>query len=98
MEYTVVGDNGVVEFSSDARPARVYWKNGESELLPATGIDPFAEELGYFVECCRLGKSPERCPPRESALAVWAAQLMVHARDKKGEKVKCEFRTSLNLA
>lgn len=98
MEYTVVGDNGVIEFSSAGRPARVYWKNEASEALPSPAIDPFAEELGYFVECCRAGKAPERCPPRESALAVWAAQLMVQARERKGDKARCEFLTNWKSA
>jgi predicted dehydrogenase len=98
MEYTVVGDDGVAEFSSAGRPARAYWKNGESDALPTAEVDPFAEEIAYFVECCRTGRAPERCPPRESALAVWAAQLMVHARERKGDKVRCEFLTNWKSA
>ena len=98
MEYTVIGDDGVAEFSSDGRPTRVYWKNGGSDPLSAPGSDPFAEELGYFAECCRTGRSPERCLPRESARAVWAAQTMVQARDRKGDKVRCEFLNGLEPA
>jgi len=91
MEYTVLAENGVVEFSSAGRPATVYWKDEKSELLPAPEIDPFAEELRYFIECCQSRQIPARCPPRESALAVRAATAMVQARDKKGEKLPCEF-------
>jgi predicted dehydrogenase len=90
MEYTVLADNGVVEYSSAGRPATVYWKDEKSDPLPASGADPFAEEIRYFVECCQSGRTPERCPPRESALAVWAARAMVQAREKKGEKIEFE--------
>jgi predicted dehydrogenase len=98
MEYTVLADNGVVEFSSAGRPATVYWKDETNELLPAPAVDPFAEEIRYFVECCKSGLTPDRCPPRESALAVRAALAMVQAREKKGDKVQCEFLTSWKSA
>jgi predicted dehydrogenase len=91
MEYTVLADQGAVEFSSSGRPATVYWHNETNEPLPAPDIDPFAEEIRYFVQCCETGQKPGRCPPGDSALAVWAAQMMVHAREKKGERVRCEF-------
>jgi hypothetical protein len=81
----------VVEFSSAGRPARVYWHHGDNEALPAPGLDPFAEEMRYFVECCRAGRTPERCPPRASALAVAVARVMVDARERKGDKTQCEF-------
>ena len=98
MEYTVVADNGVVEYSSAGRSAQVYWKDGRNEPLPSPDVDPFVEELAYFVDCCRSRTAPGRCPPHESALAVWAAQLMVQAREKKGEKLQCEFLTNWKSA
>jgi predicted dehydrogenase len=88
MEYTVLADSGVVEYNSSGRPATVYWSNEANEALPAPDIDPFVEEIRYFVQCCKSGEKPERCPPSESALAVRAARTMVQAREKKGEKVK----------
>ncbi len=87
MEYTVIGDGGVVEFSSAGRPATVYWKNGTTEQLEDTGADCYRAEIEYFVECCRRGARPELCPPEESAMAVKLARLMVEARERKGEKV-----------
>ena len=98
MEYTIVGDGGVVEYSSAGRPARVYWKSGENEPLPIPEVDPFADEIGYFIECCNSAKAPELCPPRESALAVWAAQAMAQARERKGDKIQCEFLTTWKSA
>ena len=91
MEYTVLADNGAVEHDSAGRPATVYWKDETKEALPAPATDPFAEELRYFVDCCQSGNAPVRCPPRESALAVKVAKLMVEAREQKGALLKCEF-------
>jgi predicted dehydrogenase len=91
MEYTIVADNGAVEFGSGGRPATVYWKDGRSEPLPAPEVDPYAAQIAYFIHCCQTGADPELCPPAESALAVEAAQRMVNARQNKGEKIPCEF-------
>jgi predicted dehydrogenase len=91
MEYTVLAENGVVEFSSAGRPATVYWKDEKSEPLPTSGVDPFAEELRYFVDCCQSGKTPERCPPRESALAVRVTKAMVEARQMKGASSRLQL-------
>jgi predicted dehydrogenase len=91
MEYTVVADNGVVEFDSGGRPATVYWKDGTSEPLPSPAVDAYAEQIAYFIDCCRTGADPALCPPAESALAVEAARMMVNARQNRGEKIRCEF-------
>jgi hypothetical protein len=80
MDYTVVADNGVVEFSSAGRPATVYWKDGTHDLLPAAEGDPYQAEIEYFVECCRRREHPALCPPEASARAVTAARQMVDAR------------------
>ena len=37
------------------------------------------------------GKPPLRCPPRESADAVKLMLLMLEARSKNGEKIKCQL-------
>jgi len=82
MEYTVVGDEGVVEFSSAGRPPTVYWKDGRKEELPVAAGDPYQAELAYFVECCARGARPEMCPPEESALAVRVMGLLSEARGR----------------
>lgn len=91
MEYTVIGDGGVVEFSSAGRPAAVYWKDGKKEVLKDTGADCYRSEIEYFVECCRNGRRPEVCMPEESARAVKLTRLMVEARQRQGERVPCEI-------
>jgi predicted dehydrogenase len=40
----------------------------EKLLLPA--VDPYAEQLRYFVECCSSRSHPAECPPASSAAAV----------------------------
>ncbi|MCP5110813.1 MAG: Gfo/Idh/MocA family oxidoreductase, partial [bacterium] len=90
MEYTVIGDNGVVEFSSDGRPPTVYWKDGAKEVLKAGETDAYRAEIEYFLNCCREGKEPELCRPEESSTAVKLTKLMVEARDRRGERVPLE--------
>lgn len=82
MEYTVVGDEGVVEFSSAGRPATVYWKDGRHEELNSSTADPYQAELEYFIECCAENMPPVLCPPEASAAAVRVALQMRDARAK----------------
>jgi predicted dehydrogenase len=92
MEYTVVAENGVVEFSSAGRPATVYWADGAAEALATSDADPYQLEIEHFLECCRTGAQPRAGAPGESALAVKAALAMVEARARRGEKAPFEAR------
>jgi predicted dehydrogenase len=91
MEFTVIGDHGVVEYSSAGRPVTVYWSDGRLEPLSPKEKDGYQAEIEYFLECCRQGCRPEECQPEESSLAVKLTRLMVDAREKKGEKVICPY-------
>jgi predicted dehydrogenase len=91
MEYTVTGEQGIVEFNSDGRPAAVYWADGNSEPLDDDGRDPYQAEIEYFVQCCEQDRSPDLCHPSSSALSVRVAKLMVEARERAGDKVDCAF-------
>ena len=91
MEFTVIGDHGVVEYSSAGRPVTVYWSDGREELLNPEERDGYQAEIAYFLDCCRQGRRPEECPPEESSLAVKLTKLMVDAREQKGEKVICPY-------
>lgn len=91
MEYTVVADRGTVEYSSAGRPPTLYPVDGEPEVLPMEDKDGYAEELAYFVECCKNGSSPERCLPEESADAVALMRLLLEARNRNGEKIACNM-------
>jgi predicted dehydrogenase len=88
MEYTVVGDNAAIEYSSAGRPPHWYGREKDSEI-PLETKDGYQAEIEYFVECCRAGRAPERCAPESSASAVRLARLLDEARSKKGEPVPC---------
>ncbi len=87
MEYTVVGDNGTVEFSSAVAPPTLYRCDGEKEQLTLPDRDGYHAELEYFVECVNKGVKPAFCPPEESAASVKLGLLLLEARERKGEKI-----------
>jgi predicted dehydrogenase len=89
MEFTVVGDNGVVEYDSAGRPPALYRANGELETPDSSERDFYRAEIEYFVECCRTGVRPELCPPEESAQSVKLALLMLESRRRGGERFAC---------
>ena len=88
MQYTVMGDKGVVEYNSaGANAVMLYDKAGTTEIPLGPIGEAYEKQIGYFIECCRTGRAPEICPPRESALAVHLTRTMVDAREKSGDKV-----------
>jgi len=87
MEYRVAGGSGAVEYSSAGAPPTLY--AATAQPLPLAGVDGYAAEIGYFVECCRSGQRPERCPPEESAAAVDLTRALLDARKNNGEKLTC---------
>jgi predicted dehydrogenase len=91
MEFTVVGDRGVAEYSSAGRPVTVYWADGRKEPLAPEEKDGYQAELEYFLDCCIQHRQPQECLPAESSMAVKLTKLMVEAREMKGEKLKCRF-------
>lgn len=91
MEYTVVADRGVVEYSSAGRPPALYKADGTSEALPVPEKDGYREEIAYFLQCCARGSAPELCPPEQSAAAVKLTRLMLEARSRKGETIACRI-------
>ncbi len=91
MEFTLIGDLGVVEYSSAGRPMTVYWSDGRREPAALDEKDGYQAELEYFLGCCQHDRPPAECPPAESSLAVKLTKLMIEAREKKGEKVKCPY-------
>jgi predicted dehydrogenase len=91
MEFTVVGDNGVVEYDSVGRPPALYRANGQMETPTLSEKDAYRAEIEYFLECCRSGVQPELCQPQESARAVKLALLMLESRRRGGALVECAF-------
>jgi predicted dehydrogenase len=84
MEFTVLGDYGVLEFNSESRPLKLY---GLGEEVPLESTDGYAEEIAYFAKCCRSGEQPALCTPASSAESVRLALGMFEARSKNGERI-----------
>ncbi len=91
MEYTVMGERGVLEYSS-ARPEtpHLYTPDG-GRKPPLPDKDGYLAEVEYFVECVRTGAEPARCTPESSAQAVALARLLDEARMKNGELIPCQL-------
>jgi predicted dehydrogenase len=88
MEYTVVAQNGTVDYSSSGRPTTLYSVSGDEVPVVEPTLDGFEAELAYFVSSCIAGRQPDHCPPRESAAAVALTQALVDLRKDKGAKSK----------
>ncbi len=90
MEYTVVGQDGAMEYSSTGRPPHFYGRDGHYDIqLDET--DGYQAEIEYFVASCRSGQPPVRCTPESSANAVKLARLIEQARARKGEILPCQL-------
>ncbi len=63
-------------------------KTGKRKVQPPEG-DAYDAEIGYFIDCCRSEKEPERCLPQQSAEAVKLALALKQARARGGESIKC---------
>ena len=89
-EYSVVLEGGAIEYSS-AGCAPTLYAGGSEEVLELSGGDGYRAEIEYFLECCRTGQAPERCPPEASANAVRLMLLLEEARRREGAKLVCRF-------
>jgi predicted dehydrogenase len=87
MEYLVTMERGAIGYSSSGTPPTLYAETAQP--LPLAACDGYAAEIAYFIECCRTGSRPERCPPEESAMAVELMRSLLAAREKNGEKIEC---------
>ena len=87
MSFTIVGEKGTLEFSSGGRPLTLSRAGAEAtELVPLPLADGFEEELRYFADCVASNRQAEKCPPRESAIAVKVALSMLEARANTAAK------------
>lgn len=84
-EFTILGENGTLDYSSAGRPLRNF-PGGAIEVSEADG---FELELAYFAECVSAGRQPDRCPPADSALAVRLMRTMLDSRARGGERISC---------
>lgn len=84
MEFTVLGEQGVLEYNSESRPLKRY---GGAEEVALETADGYAAEIAYFAQCCASGEMPALCLPSDSAESVRLALAMFEARAKNGEKI-----------
>jgi predicted dehydrogenase len=87
MSFQVRADRALVELTPEGLV--LSDQTGNRKKIGAGSEDPYATELAYFVECCKAGKSPEHCPPAESAKAVEIALLLKQSREQDGAQLKC---------
>lgn len=87
MEYTVIFEEGTVDYHSECRPLALYRANGEKEDLAKPEGDGFVAELTAFVEACKQGETPVLCDPRESRRAVMLTLAALESREKGGQSI-----------
>ena len=88
MEFTIVGDDGVLEYHSGSQPLKLYRADGTQQepSLPRTG--GFQGELEAFIEACERGEPPHDCRPEDSALSTLVTLAMRTSRENGGEAVE----------
>ena len=87
MEYSVVSEEGAIEYHSAGGAPVLYGSGGSRTELDVSGTDGYQAEIEYFVDCCIQGRQPNLCPPVESAQAVRLAGLMLESREERGERI-----------
>ena len=85
-----------MSFQARAARAELEWtptglmlsdQAGQRKKVDLPDDDPYAAELSYFVDCCRLGAQPVRCPPHASAVAVKTALAIIESQQAGGQPV-----------
>ncbi|MBM3759262.1 MAG: Gfo/Idh/MocA family oxidoreductase [Acidobacteria bacterium] len=92
MEFTLVAENGTIDFHSAQPNPTLYQANQPAkELTPDPPSDAYREEIAYFVDCARDNRPPKRCTPLSSAQAVSLAHLLLESRSKQGQTLSCQL-------
>jgi predicted dehydrogenase len=60
---------------------------GKRSAIEVSDGDGYKAEISYFLDCCRSGHAPDRCPPRSSAQAAHVALLLKESRSANGEAI-----------
>ncbi len=91
MEYTVVLDEGTIDYRFETRPPTMYSKSGDQKQLDLASQDGYLAEIEYFLQCLQDRRFPALCPPDESASAVGLMDLVLQSRTRNGERIKCNL-------
>ena len=89
MEFTLVCEEGTLDFRSADRPLTLYRADGTTDAIATAERDAFVAELTVFGESCTVGKAPSECPPEESAAAVAIAGAADLSRNGSGVRTPC---------
>ena len=89
MEFTLVCEEGTLDFRSGDRPLTLYRADGTTDAIATAEQDAFVAELTAFAESCTAGKAPSECPPEESAAAVAIAGAADLSRNSSGVRTPC---------
>jgi predicted dehydrogenase len=89
MEFTVAGDQGVLEFSSAGRDLTLYANGGGITPVQLPDTDGYQAEIEYFLDCVRHHRPPGECSPESSQAAVALTRAASAARALKGTPVLC---------
>lgn len=74
-------------FDSRHHGLQVYHADGRTESIDLPRVDPYAEELNYFLDVISANGKPGRCPPEQSATAVRLVYLLLESVKKGGTEV-----------
>ena len=80
MEFTILCDGGVLEYSSATGDLNLFPIGGPKETVKLPPGDAFEQELAHFRDCVNRGTASLVCPPRESADAVKIMESLVKSR------------------
>lgn len=89
MEYTVAGDEGVLDYSSAGRDLTLFTRGGGATPVALADTDGYQAEIEYFLNCARSGAVPEDCTPESSLSAVALTRAAARARAQQGVPVSC---------
>jgi predicted dehydrogenase len=68
MSFAVATNSAELIFENDG--VSIKQANGFTKTIPLSTEDPYARQLAYFLDCCRLSRIPSECPPESSAQSV----------------------------
>ena len=95
--FEVLCDNGAVEYHFQAggrsfevgeptNTLTVYRNEGDPEVIEVEQIDPYENEIAYFVECVRSGSHADRANPAD-AMAAMRLSLAAQTSAEQGRLV-----------
>lgn len=91
MEYTVILDNGTIDYQFETRPPAAYRKDGERQPFELSDQDGYRAEIDYFLQCSLDRQISALCPPEDSARAVGLMNLLLQSRAALGERITCNI-------